>query len=167
MSGERPRINYIQSPLVPLNEFRNLVTNHLAILLAAEQEFPEHHATIVNITHQFERHLSILVATVETYITLQQTIVHDLHELIPTAEAHVIYPPCPLPPSPFVIEPVPTSTSTNTRVSRFSHYAVRKGRTTGVFTTWSECFNSTNCIPNQFRGFNSLHDAQQYLLLPA
>ena len=76
MSGER-RINYIQSPLVPLNEFRNLVTDHLAILLATEQEFPEHH------------------------------------------------------------------------------------------TTWSECFNSTNGVPNQFRGFNSLHDAQQYLFLPA
>ena len=60
MSGEPPRINYIQSPLVPLNEFRNLVTDHLAILLEAEQEFPEHHATVANLTHQFERHLSIL-----------------------------------------------------------------------------------------------------------
>ena len=167
MSGEPPRINYIQSPLVPLNEFRNLVTKHLAILIAAEQEFPEHHATVANLTHQFERHLSILVATVETYATLQQTIVHDFRELIPTAEAHAVFPPCPLPPSPFVIESVPTSTSTDIRVGRLSHYAVRKGRTTGIFTTWSECFNSTNGVPNQFRGFNSLHDAQQYLLLPA
>ncbi len=128
MSGEPPRINYIQSPLVPLNEFRNLVTDHLAILIEAEQEFPEHHATIANITHQFERHLSILVATVETYTTF---------------------------------------TSTDIRGGRFSHYAVRKGRTTGIFNTWFECFNSTNGVPNQFRGFNSLHEAQQYLRLPA
>ena len=166
MSGEPPWINYIQSPLVPLNEFRNLVTDHLAILIEAEQEFPEHRVTIANITHQFERHLSILVATVETYTTLQQTIIHDFRELIPTAEAHAVFPPCPLPPSPFVIEPVPTSTSTDIRGGRFSHYAVRKGRTTGIFETWSECFVSTNGVPNQFRGFNSLHEAQQYLRSP-
>ncbi len=42
MPGEPPRINYIQSPLVPLNEFRNLVKDHLAILIEAGQEFPEH-----------------------------------------------------------------------------------------------------------------------------
>ncbi len=54
MSGEPPRINYIQSHLVPLNEFRNLVTDHLAILIEVEQEFPEHRVTIANITHQFE-----------------------------------------------------------------------------------------------------------------
>jgi hypothetical protein len=155
MSGEPHRVNYIQSPLVPLNEFRNLVKDHRAILIDAEQEFPEHHATVANLTHQFERHLSILIATVETYATLQQTIVHDLRELIPTAETHVIYPPCPQPPSPFVIEPVPTSTSTNIRAGRFSHYAVHKGQNTGIFTTWSARFSATNGVSNQYRRFNS------------
>ncbi len=106
MYGEPPRINYIQSPLVPLNEFRNLVTDHLAILIAAEQEFPEHNASHRRESNPSVRkkgtYLSILVATVETYATLQQTIVHDFRELIPTAEAHAVFPPCPLPPSLFV-----------------------------------------------------------------
>jgi hypothetical protein len=36
MSGEPHWVNYLQSPLVPLNEFQNLVTDHLAILIEAE-----------------------------------------------------------------------------------------------------------------------------------
>ena len=166
MSRAHNQINHIQSPLVPLHELKELIAEHLEHLVHAEQEFPEHHATIANLTHQFERHLTILVAAVETYSTLQQTILHDLRELIPTADAVAVHDPSSIPPSPFNLGPVPTSTSSSIRVGRFPFYAVRKGRTIGIFNNWSDCYQSTNGVPNQFKGFHSRHDAQQYLNLP-
>ncbi len=161
MYGEPHRINYIQSPLVSLNEFRNLVTDHLAILLEAGTGIPG------TPRHRREPNPSVRKAPFHLG-RYGRNIRHVTTDDCPRlSRAYPVFPPCPLPPSPFFIEPVPTSTSTDFRVGRFSHYAVRKGRTTGIFTTWSECFNSTNGVPNQFRGFNSLHDAQQYLLQPA
>jgi hypothetical protein len=164
MSRANHLVNHIQSPLVPLNELQELVAEHLEHLVHAEQDYPEHHGTVANLTHQFERHLTILVAAVETYTTLQQTILHDLRDLIPTADAVAVHPQ--LPPSPFDLGPVPTSTSASIRIGRFAFYAVRKGRTTGIFNNWGDCFRSTNGVPNQFRRFHSRDDAQQYLLLP-
>ena len=166
MSRANHLANHIQSPLVPLNELQEIVAEHLEHLVNAERDSPEHHITVANLIHQFERHLTILVAAVETYSTLQQTILHDLRELIPTADAVAVHPPISLPPSPFDLGPVPTSTSASIRIGRFPFYAVRKGRTTGIFNNWGDCFRSTNGIPNQFRGFHSWDDAQQYLLLP-
>ena len=164
MPQEPHQANHIQSPLVPIHELRVLVATHIGHLADAEQEFPEHRATIANLTHQFERHLTILVATVETYTTLQQTILYDFRELIPTAEAVAVNPPCPLPPIPFDLEVVPASTST--RIGRFPFYAVRRGRTRGIFDNWADCHRSTNGVPNEFRGFQSFNDAQQYIRLP-
>jgi hypothetical protein len=166
MSRAHDQINHIQSPLVPLHELKELIAEHLEHLVHAEQEFPEHHATIANLTHQFERHLTILVAAVEIYATLQQTILHDLRELIPTADAVAVHDPSAIPPSPFNLGPVPTSTSSSSRVGRFAFYAVRKGRTLGIFNNWADCYQSTNGVPNQFKGFHSRNDAQQYLNLP-
>jgi hypothetical protein len=164
MPQEPHQANRIQSPRVPLNRLRDLVGTHIEHLVETELEFPEQTATIDNLIHQFERHLTTLVATVETYITLQQTITSEFGALIPTAEAHVVHPTFPLPPVPFDLEVIPTSTPT--RIGRFPFYAVRKGRTTGLFNNWAECFQSTNGVPNEFRGFQFRHDAQQYLLLP-
>ena len=166
MSQSNHQANHIHSPLVPLHELEEIVAEHLEHLVNAVQEFPEHHVTIGNnLTHQFERHLTILVAAVEIYSTLQQTIIHDLRELIPTADAIAVHHPIVLPPSPFNLEPVPTSTSSRIRVGRFAFYAVRKGRTIGIFNNWDDCYQSTNGVPNQFKGFHSRDDAQQYLNL--
>ncbi len=99
MSRANDQINHIQSPLVPLHELEELIAEHLEHLVNAEQEFPEHHVTIANLTHQFERHLTILVTAVEIYATLQQTIIHDLRELIPTADAIAVHHPNNLAPS--------------------------------------------------------------------
>ena len=103
-------------------------------------------------------YLSILVATVETYATLQQTIVHDFRELIPTADAIAVS-NHPIPPSPFNL----VSSSSSIRGGRFAFYAVRRGRTTGIFDNWSDCFRSTNGVSNQFKGFHSRDEAERYL----
>ena len=78
---------HIQSPLVPLNELRDLIADHLEILVITERDLPQHHVTVANLVHQLERHLTILVATVQTYTTLQQTILHDLYDIVPEAHA--------------------------------------------------------------------------------
>ncbi len=106
------------------------------------------------------------MAAVEIYATLQQTIIHDLRELIPTADAIAVHHPISLPPSPFNLGPVPTSTSASIRVGRFAFYAVRKGRTIGIFDNWVDCYQSTNGVPNQFKGLHSRNEAQQFLNLP-
>jgi hypothetical protein len=67
MSRDHRPPPHIQSPLVPRNVLRDLVASHLQSLIDAEHDLPQHHATVANPTHQFERHLTILVATLETY----------------------------------------------------------------------------------------------------
>lgn len=43
-------------------------------------------------------------------------------------------------------------------------YAVRKGRTTGIFETWDECKSSVEGYPMpQYKSFGSLNDAKDYL----
>ena len=158
---------HIQSPLVSFNELRDLVGNHLEILVTTERDLPQHHATVANLVHQFERYLTILVATVQTYTTLQQTILRDLHDIVPeahiTAIAHVVYPPVQLPPSPFDPLPSPLFSPSPTE-GRFAFYAVRRGRTTGIFTSWSLCHAQVSgWSNNQYKGFNTEQEALAYL----
>ena len=171
---------HIQSPLVPLNELRDLVASHLQSLIDAEHDLPQHHATVANLTHQFERHLTILVATVETYTTLQEDTLYQLRDLIPTATAHLVQPPFPLPGSPF--DPLPSSPSPLPRVhldplpsapvspasptGRFAFYAVRRGRSTGIFTSWPQCRAQVSGFPhNEYKGFHTQEEALIYLQL--
>jgi hypothetical protein len=57
----------------------------------------------------------------------------------------------------------PCGSHTSTRAPRrhpttgnYPYYAVRIGRTTGIFTSWADCFQATNGTTNEFRGFESL-----------
>ncbi len=111
------------------------------------------------------------MATVQTYTTLQQTILHDLHDIVPeahiTATAHVVYyivyPLVPLPPSPFDPLPSPLSSPSPTE-GRFAFYAVRRGRTIGIFTSWSLCHAQVSgWSNNQYKGFHTEQEALAYL----
>ncbi len=109
----------------------------------------------------------LLPPLVQTYTTLQQTILHDLHDIVPeahaTATAHVVYPPAPLPPSPFDPLPSPPSSPTPTEEG-FAFYAVRRGRTTGIFTSWSLCHAQVSgWSNNQYKGFHTEQEALAYL----
>jgi hypothetical protein len=47
---------------------------------------------------------------------------------------------------------------------RKSFYAVRVGRQPGIYRTWEECQPQVNGYPKaQFKGFDSLHEAKEYL----
>jgi hypothetical protein len=56
--------------------------------------------------------------------------------------------------------------NTRSRKQRWSHYAVRRGRSRGVFSSWEECRLQVEGIVNEFKGFNSLTEAHAYLGLP-
>lgn len=44
------------------------------------------------------------------------------------------------------------------------YYAVKKGKTTGVFKTWEECRNAVEGYPGaQYKGFSALEEANAYL----
>ena len=43
-------------------------------------------------------------------------------------------------------------------------YAVKKGKTTGIFLTWEECRKNVNGFPGaQYKSFPTLQEAEQYL----
>jgi hypothetical protein len=42
-------------------------------------------------------------------------------------------------------------------------YAVRKGRVLGIFYSWDECRLHVEGVPNEFKGFYTVHEAQTYL----
>ena len=58
-----------------------------------------------------------------------------------------------------------TPTPPTTPQGRFRFYAVRRGRQTGIFTSWPECRRQVNGISSEYRGFQSLESAQAYLRL--
>jgi len=46
----------------------------------------------------------------------------------------------------------------------FKYYAVKRGRKTGIFNSWSECYDSVMGYEKPiYRGFNNLEEAQKFL----
>jgi hypothetical protein len=91
--------------------------------------------------------------------------------VIPTATAYPMHSLEPLDISQFHISSplrVPARSippSPTTPQGRFRFYAVRRGRQTGIFTSWPECRRHVNGISSEYRGFQGLEDAQAYLRL--
>jgi ribonuclease HI len=55
----------------------------------------------------------------------------------------------------------------NKYVDAKKYYAVKKGRTTGIFTTWDECKKQTAGVSGaQFKSFTSKTEAEKYLEKP-
>ncbi len=49
-------------------------------------------------------------------------------------------------------------------MAKYKFYAVRTGKTTGIFTDWEECRQQVNGYPgSQFRGFATKNEAEQWL----
>ena len=50
-------------------------------------------------------------------------------------------------------------------MAKYRFYAVRHGRSTGVFSSWTECETLTTGFPNSlFKGFGTRAEAEQWLL---
>jgi hypothetical protein len=136
-----------------------IVEHHNHLLTDLETSLPQHESTIAVLRQQFEAHISFLLVNLESYTTLQQFITSTIREHpehIEIATAFVVSSPITAPAK---------SPRRHPRSGQYPYYAVRAGRTTGIFTSWPNCFQATNGVTNDFRGFDSLNTAQAYLNL--
>ena len=164
---------------------RSIIEDHEHTLLHATT--PQTAALINTLRHQFAEHI-------RTYALHQQAVLHSAHPpvnnfplppspfilhpnnglpydtpVIPTATAYPVHSFVPLDLSQLHIGSPPPAGSTppptTTPPGRFRFYAVRRGRQTGIFTSWPECRRQVNGISSEYRGFQSLESAQAYLRL--
>jgi hypothetical protein len=138
-----------------------LVEQHTSLLTDLETDLPHHESTISALMQQFEAHIGFLLVNLESYTTLQQSITSTIqqHPAHFIATAYLVPPPTAIPAE---ATPAPRR---NPRAGHYPYYAVRVGRTTGIFTNWADCFQATNSITNDFRGFESWDRAQDYINL--
>jgi hypothetical protein len=139
----------------PSTTIDHLAEQHTVLLTSLEVDLPQHETTISALRQQFEAHISFLRIKLESYIALQLSLIGSLEE-----QEAPLYPilgtAVPLPLSPF-------DTPRNSRQGRFLFYAVRRGRTTGIFNCWADCHRSVNRTANEYRGFCNIDDALEYI----
>ncbi len=136
------------NPHHPSTTIDQLAEHHTDLLTDLEVSLPQHQTTIFALRQQFEAHIRFLRINLESYIALQLSITGALHEHHSPADP-VQATAYPLPPEPF-------DTSHTSRQGRFRFYAVRRGRTTGIFNCWEDCHRSVNRTPNEYREFGEL-----------
>ena len=136
-----------------------LVERHTTLLTNTSTDLPHHENTIARLRQQFEAHISFLLVNLESYTALQASITTTItqHPEDIIADAFPVPPPTAIPAE--AIE----ATRRYPRSGNYPYYAVRVGRTTGIFTDWQSCFRATNGVTNDFRGFESWDGAQDYL----
>jgi hypothetical protein len=138
-----------------------LIGQHAGLLTHIETELPHHDDTIAALRQQFEAHIGFLLVNLESYTALQQSITNTIaqHPAHVVATAYIVPPPTAIPAE------ATQAPRRQPRTGNYPYYAVRVGRTTGIFTNWADCFQATNGTTNDFRGFESLDGAQHYLNL--
>jgi hypothetical protein len=138
-----------------------LIGQHAGLLTHLKTELPHHEHTIAALRQQFEAHIGFLLVNLESYTSLQQSITNTIEQ----HPAHFIATAYPVPPPTAIPAEATPAPRRHPRIRNYPYYAVRVGRTIGIFTNWANCFQATNGITNDFRGFESLDGAQHYLTL--
>ncbi len=140
-----------------------LVGQHAGLLTHLETTLPHHEDTVVGLRQQFEAHIGFLLVNLESYTKLHQSITNTIeqHPAHFIATAYLVPPPTEIPAESTPVQPP----RRHPRTGNYPYYAVRVGRTTGIFTNWVDCFQATNGTTNDFRGFESLDGTQHYLNL--
>ena len=139
----------------PSTTIDHLAEQHTNLLTDLEVDLPQHETTISALRQEFEAHVSFLRINLESYIALQVSIIRALEEQQGPSYP-ILASACPLPLSPF-------DPPRNSRQGRFLFYAVRKGRTTGIFNCWADCHRSVNRTANEYRGFHNIDEALVYI----
>jgi hypothetical protein len=117
------------------------------------------------ILQQIER-LSYLVGQHAGLLTHLETALPHHEDTIEQHPAHFIATAYLVPPPTEIPAEATPAPRRHPRTGHYPYYAVRVGRTTGIFTTnWADCFQATNGITNDFRCFESLDGVQHYLNL--
>ncbi len=144
-----------QRILAQLDRLSAIIAHHDHLLTDLQDNLPQHESTVAVLKQQFEAHISFLLVNLESYTTLQQSITSTIREHSDHIEITAAV----------VVPNSITAPRRHLRSGQYLFYAVRAGRTTGIFTNWPDCFQATNGVRNDFRGFDSLHAAQNYLNL--
>ncbi len=150
-----------QRILAQLDRLSAIIEHHNHLLTDLQANLPQHESTAAVLKQQFEAHISFLLVNLESYTTLQQSITSTIRE----HPDHIEITAAVVVPNPITTVEVITDPRPHHRQGQYPYYAVRVGRTTGVFTNWPDCFRATNGVRNDFGGFDSLHAAQNYLNL--
>jgi hypothetical protein len=183
-----PTLHINNDPSSVRNELINRNDAHLTTL---SQEHvaafdPSHpHSPLLQFLHeQFTEHLEQQLQSLRLYTTHQQLLIHQFVGNTPPPYSNTIHtnPPNPNTPPPTTTHPTPTSTpnpttpstpthstptptptTSPTRRRRYLCYAVRKGRTRGIFYSWDECRLEVEGVANELKGFYTVHNALSYL----
>jgi hypothetical protein len=118
---------------------------HLHVLTTLKAQFNDQVQTLLHQLRASALHQQVLIAAV-TALPVEPSINATAYPVAPTE----------LSPPPFSIP---------AQAGRYSFYAVRRGRTPGIYTSWTDCKTQTHGISNEYRGFRTLSDAQAYLQL--
>jgi hypothetical protein len=139
------------NPYHPSTTIDELAEQHTFLLADLEVGLPQHETTISALRQQFEAHISFLRINLESYIALQLSVTNARQEQQPSSDPvqAIAYP----------LLPAPFDTPHTSRQGRFPFYAVRRGRTTGIFNCWADCHRSVNRTSNEYRGFHNIDDA--------
>jgi hypothetical protein len=141
-----------------------LIGQHAGLLTHLETELPPHHEdTIAALRQQFEAHIGFLLVNLLGIVHLAPA-VHQQHHRTASCTLYRHGIPRAPPPTAIPAEVTPAPRR-HPRIGNYPYYAVSVGRTTGIFTNWADCFQATNGITNDFRGFESLDGSQHYLTL--
>ena len=147
--------------LAQLDRLSAIIEHHDHLLTDLQHNLPQHENTVAVLRQQFEAHISFLLVNLESYTTLQQSITSTIRE----DPDHIEITAAVVVPNPITAVESIAAPRQHPRSGQYPFYAVRAGRTTGIFTNWPDCFQATNGVRNDFRGFDSLHAAQNYLNL--
>jgi hypothetical protein len=140
------------NPHHPSNTIDQLAEQHTVLLTDLELDLPQHETTISALRQQFEAHISFLLHQPRI---LQFSIIGALEEQQSPSD--------PVQATAFPLPQAPFDTPHNSRQGRFPFYAVRRGRTTGIYNCWADCNRSVNRTANEYRGFYNIHDALEYI----
>ncbi len=143
------------SPHHPSPTIDQLAEQHTSLLADIEAGLPQHETTISALRQQFDAHIRFLRINLESYIALQLSIANALHEQQSSSD--------PVQATAYPIPPAPFDTPHTSRQGRFPFYAVRRGRTPGIFNCWADCHRSVDRTPNEYCGFHNIDDALNYI----
>jgi hypothetical protein len=106
----------------------------------------------------FESHISLLISNLETYTTLQRqrSITTTLQEHQANFDPVTAYPVIPPPITAIPLPPAHFNPPRTPEQGRFPFYAVRRGRTTGIFDNWTHCHRSIHRTANEYSGLQTV-----------
>ena len=155
------------------NELHDLIDAHVTTLTQEHVASfdPSHpHSSLLRFLHtQFSEHLEQQLHSLRLYTTHQQLLIHQFVGNSPPHHPSTTHSNPPNPNSDPDPNPNPNSnsnqrpTSSPARRRRYLCYAVRKGRSRGIFYSWDECRLHVEGVSNEFKGFYTVQDAQIYL----